>query len=72
MPVTHKSWRCTIPDRRRTGTPFSLRRSGRGTYVYSAITFFEQLPAGVPGSLRLFVNLLSAGCRPLGSGPAKC
>ena len=45
---------------------------GVGTYVYSTITFFEQLPGGVPGSLRLFVNLLSAGCRPTGMGPAKC
>ena len=45
---------------------------GRGTYVYSTITFFQQLPGGVPGSLRLLVNLVSAGCRPSGSGPAKC
>jgi LmbE family N-acetylglucosaminyl deacetylase len=45
---------------------------GAGTYVYSTITFFEQLPGGVSGGLRLFVNLLSAGCRPTGVGPAKC
>lgn len=34
---------------------------GRGTYVYTTLAFFRQLPAGVPGSARLFVNLLSAG-----------
>jgi hypothetical protein len=34
---------------------------GKGTYVYSTIAFFRQIPGGVPGSLRLFVNLLSAG-----------
>ncbi|HEX5580202.1 MAG TPA: hypothetical protein VFX39_01410, partial [Gemmatimonadaceae bacterium] len=34
---------------------------GEGTYVYTAISFFRQLPAGVPGAARLFVNLLSAG-----------
>ena len=34
---------------------------GRGTYVYTTLAFFRQLPAGVPGAARLFVNLLSAG-----------
>lgn len=33
---------------------------GRGTYVYTTLAFFRQLPAGVPGGARLFVNLLSA------------
>jgi hypothetical protein len=34
---------------------------GKGTYVYAAYAFFRQLPAGVPGAVRLYVNLLSAG-----------
>jgi LmbE family N-acetylglucosaminyl deacetylase len=34
---------------------------GRGTYVYTTLAFFRQLPAAVPGAARLFVNLLSAG-----------
>src|SRR5690348_18305518 len=34
---------------------------GKGTYIYSGYAFFRQLPAGVPGAIRLFVNLLSAG-----------
>ncbi len=33
---------------------------GRGTYIYAGYAFFRQLPAGVPGAVRLFVNLLSA------------
>ena len=33
---------------------------GRGTYVYTTLSFFRQLPAGVPGAARLFVNLLAA------------
>ena len=37
---------------------------GRGTYVYTTLSFFRQLPAGVPGAARLFVNLLSAGLTP--------
>jgi LmbE family N-acetylglucosaminyl deacetylase len=36
---------------------------GKGTYIYSGYAFFRQLPAGVPGAIRLFVNLLSAGQR---------
>lgn len=32
---------------------------GKGAYVYTGISFFRQLPAGVPGAYRLFVNLLS-------------
>jgi LmbE family N-acetylglucosaminyl deacetylase len=31
----------------------------RGLYVYAAVSFFRQLPAGVPGAFRLFANLLS-------------
>ncbi|MEX2178733.1 MAG: PIG-L family deacetylase, partial [Gemmatimonadaceae bacterium] len=38
---------------------------GRGTYVYTSLAFFRQLPAGVPGAARLFVNLLGAG-QPVG------
>ncbi len=31
---------------------------GRGTYVYTGLSFFRQLPAGVVGAYRLFANLL--------------
>jgi LmbE family N-acetylglucosaminyl deacetylase len=34
---------------------------GKGTYIYTGYSFFRQLPAGVPGAVRLYVNLLSAG-----------
>jgi LmbE family N-acetylglucosaminyl deacetylase len=38
---------------------------GKGTYIYTGYAFFRQLPAGVPGAVRLFVNLLSTrGDRP--------
>ncbi|MFZ0955324.1 MAG: PIG-L family deacetylase [Candidatus Sulfotelmatobacter sp.] len=33
---------------------------GKGIYIYTGYAFFRQLPAGVPGALRLYVNLLSA------------
>ncbi|MBI4539237.1 MAG: PIG-L family deacetylase [Gemmatimonadetes bacterium] len=32
---------------------------GEGLYVYTGLSFFRQLPAGVPGAYRLFANLLS-------------
>ncbi len=32
---------------------------GKGLYVYTTLAFFRQLPAGVAGGTRLFVNLLS-------------
>jgi hypothetical protein len=32
---------------------------GKGLYVYTTLAFFRQLPAGVSGATRLFVNLLS-------------
>ncbi|MBI4428985.1 MAG: PIG-L family deacetylase [Ignavibacteriales bacterium] len=33
---------------------------GKGIYIYTGFAFFRQLPAGVPGAYRLFVNLVSA------------
>lgn len=38
-----------------------VARIGQGTYVYTTLAFFRQLPAGVPGAARLFVNLLGGG-----------
>jgi LmbE family N-acetylglucosaminyl deacetylase len=34
-------------------------RVGKGLYIYTGLSFFRELPAGVPGAYRLFVNLLS-------------
>jgi LmbE family N-acetylglucosaminyl deacetylase len=38
-----------------------MARYGKGAYIYTGYAFFRQLPAGVPGAIRLFVNLVSAG-----------
>ena len=38
-----------------------ISRVGKGTYVYTGLAFFRQLPAGVPGAYRLFANLLALG-----------
>jgi LmbE family N-acetylglucosaminyl deacetylase len=35
-------------------------RYGKGAYVFTALAWFRQLPAGVPGAYRIFANFLSA------------
>ncbi|GAB3923491.1 PIG-L family deacetylase [Mucilaginibacter myungsuensis] len=32
---------------------------GKGRFVYTSLDFFRELPAGVPGAYRLFINLLA-------------
>lgn len=32
---------------------------GKGVFTYTGISFFRQLPAGVPGAYRLFANIIS-------------
>lgn len=36
-------------------------RYGKGAYVFTPLSWFRQLPAGVPGAYRIFANFLSAG-----------
>lgn len=36
-----------------------VAKYGKGNFVYTGLSFFRELPAGVPGAYRLFVNLLS-------------
>lgn len=38
-----------------------VAKHGKGWYVYTGLSFFRELPAGVPGAYRLFANLLSLG-----------
>jgi LmbE family N-acetylglucosaminyl deacetylase len=38
-----------------------VAKYGRGYFVYTGLSFFRQLPAGVPGAYRLFANLVSLG-----------
>lgn len=34
---------------------------GKGNYIYTGLSFFRELPEGVPGAYRLFANLIAAG-----------
>lgn len=38
-----------------------IAKFGKGHFIYTGLSFFRQLPEGVPGALRLFANLLSVG-----------
>lgn len=41
-----------------------IARYGKGHYVYTGLSFFRELPEGVPGAYRLFANLVSLGKKP--------
>lgn len=65
MPRTHDARYHTMLSMNDTGEPpndgaILVAPLGRGTYVYTTLSLFRQLPAGVAGGARLFVNLLSA------------
>lgn len=47
------------PDQSPQRGALLVAKLGRGTYVYSGVAFFRELPAGVPGAYRLFANLLA-------------
>ncbi len=38
-----------------------IAKHGKGHYIYTGLSFFRELPAGVSGAYRLFANLLSLG-----------
>ncbi|MTI20284.1 LmbE family protein [Fulvivirga sp. RKSG066] len=41
-----------------------VAKYGNGHYVYTGYSWFRELPAGVPGAFRIFVNLVSLGNKP--------
>ena len=47
------------PGEAETGGGLIFARYGKGSFVYTGLAFFRQLPAGVPGAYRLFANLIS-------------
>jgi hypothetical protein len=34
---------------------------GKGHFIYTGLSFFRELPEGVPGAYRLFANMISVG-----------
>ena len=38
-----------------------VAKYGKGNYIYTGLSFFRELPAGVSGAYKLFANILSIG-----------
>lgn len=38
-----------------------VAKYGEGHYIYTGLSFFRQLPEGVPGAYKLFANIVSSG-----------
>ena len=38
-----------------------VAKYGKGNYIYTGLSFFRELPAGVPGAYKLFANMISVG-----------
>ena len=38
-----------------------IAKYGEGNYIYTGLSWFRELPAGVPGAYRLFANMISIG-----------
>ncbi len=53
------------PNREPVRGGLLVAKYGAGTYVYTGISFFRSLPAGVPGAYKLFLNLLNLSQRPV-------
>ena len=52
---------CGDPGEEPLQSGLLVARDGKGYFVYTGLSFFRQLPAGVPGAYRLFANLVSLG-----------
>jgi LmbE family N-acetylglucosaminyl deacetylase len=49
------------PGENETNGSLVFLRYGKGSFVYTGLSLFRQLPAGVPGAWRLFENLVAGG-----------
>ena len=48
-------------DANPTDAALLVAQYGKGYFVYTGLSFFRELPAGVPGAYRLFANLIALG-----------
>jgi LmbE family N-acetylglucosaminyl deacetylase len=60
-----KNWEpilsCNDPGENPLDGSLLVAKYGEGYYVYTSLSFFRELPAGVTGAFRLFANLISLG-----------
>ena len=55
----HPVLKMNDPDEKPNEGSLVVTDYGKGKFVYTSLAFFRQLPAGVPGAYRLFVNLIA-------------
>ena len=55
---------CSDPGEAPLTSGLLVAHYGKGCFVYTGLSFFRQLPAGVPGAYRLFANLISLSGQP--------
>jgi hypothetical protein len=56
----HSVISCSDPGEKPLEGGLLISKYGKGNFIYTGYAFFREVPAGVPGALRLFINLLSA------------
>ncbi len=54
-----KTFICNDPNEKPNEGILISCKYGKGVFTYTGISFFRQLPAGVPGAYRLFANIIS-------------
>lgn len=52
---------CNDPGEPAANGSILVAPHGKGQFVFSALSFFRELPTGMPGAMRLFANLVSVG-----------
>lgn len=50
---------CNDPGEETKKGSLLVAHHGKGAYIYTGLSMFRELPAGVPGAYRLFVNMIS-------------
>jgi LmbE family N-acetylglucosaminyl deacetylase len=58
-PAFQAIFSCHDPGEKPANGGLLIAPYGEGHYVYTGLSFFRQLPAGVPGAFRLLTNLIS-------------
>jgi LmbE family N-acetylglucosaminyl deacetylase len=51
---------CSDPGGKLLEGGLLISKYGKGNFIYTGYAFFREVPAGVPGAIRLFINLISA------------
>lgn len=55
---------CNDPGEEEQKGSLLLAQYGKGYFIYTGLSFFRELPAGVPGAYRLLANMISVGKKP--------